>query len=241
MKRVFCRQEIQSYFEHHLGKLKPSQSGQAMARCVFHDDHIASLSVNLETGEWFCFACNSGGAITQFQMRISKCDPATARRELRLWLKGKTSGAEATRRKIVEAYDYTDETGVLLKQVVRFSPKSFAQRKPDGEGWIWNVAGVRDVPYRLSEVMRAQTVFIDVAKSASHHQSHTEIASDNPCYRDLFVIVASFRANDRVQEISGQELMSGVTDPCLRRPCNSSSGVIQFKFCSAVRDAQQSS
>jgi hypothetical protein len=28
-------------------------------------------------------------------------------------------------------------------------------------------------------------VWIDVDKSASHHQSRNEIASDNPCYRHL--------------------------------------------------------
>ena len=161
MKRGFGRQDIQSYFEHHLGKLKPNQNGQAMARCVFHHDHRPSLSINLETGQWKCFACNSGGGIIQFQMRVGKCDRATARRELRTWLTVKTSGGEATRRKIVETYDYTDETGVLLKQVVRFSPKDFSQRKPDGKGgWIWNVQDVRNLPYRLSEVLRAQTVFI---------------------------------------------------------------------------------
>jgi hypothetical protein len=94
-------------------------------------------------------------------MLLRKCDRAAARRELRTWLKGKTSGGEATRGKIVETYDYTDETGVVLKQVVRFSPKGFSQRKPDGKGgWIGYVRGVRDVPYRLSEVLRAQTVFV---------------------------------------------------------------------------------
>lgn len=41
----------------------------------------------------------------------------------------------------LEAYDYTDEAGKLLYQVVRFEPKSFAQRRkdPHGEGWVWGL------------------------------------------------------------------------------------------------------
>ena len=94
-------------------------------------------------------------------MLLRKCDRATARRELRPWLGGGSRKPDSSPRKIVATYDYTDENDVLLKQVVRFSPKGFAQRKRDGKGgWIWDVQGVRNVPFRLSEVMRAQTVFI---------------------------------------------------------------------------------
>ena len=32
----------------------------------------------------------------------------------------------------VAHYDYIDEQGVLLYQVVRFEPKTFPQRRPDG-------------------------------------------------------------------------------------------------------------
>ena len=49
-----------------------------------------------------------------------------------------------------------DEGGNLLYQVVRYHPKAFKQRRPDGRGgWIWNVDGVRRVPYRLPELIEA--------------------------------------------------------------------------------------
>jgi putative DNA primase/helicase len=35
--------------------------------------------------------------------------------------------------KEVAAYDYHDENGKLLYQVVRFEPKDFRQRRPNGE------------------------------------------------------------------------------------------------------------
>ncbi len=59
-------------------------------------------------------------------------------------------------RRLVAAYDYRDEVGTLLYQAVRFEPKGFAQRRPDGYGgWVWNLAGVRHVPYRLPELLAA--------------------------------------------------------------------------------------
>jgi hypothetical protein len=66
--------------------------------------------------------------------------------------------------KIVATYDYRDESGRLLFQVVRLEPKDFRQRCPDGAGgWIWKTRGVRKVLYRLPELLAApadEKVFI---------------------------------------------------------------------------------
>ena len=45
----------------------------------------------------------------------------------------------------------------MLFQVVRYDhPKTFKQRRPDDRGgWVWNVKGVRQVPYRLPELIEA--------------------------------------------------------------------------------------
>ena len=42
-------------------------------------------------------------------------------------------------RPVIEAtYDYRDEAGRLTYQVVRYPPKDFRQRRPDGSGgWVW--------------------------------------------------------------------------------------------------------
>ena len=65
------------------------------------------------------------------------------------------SGQQAKQKpQIVATYDYTDEQGVLLFQVVRFEPKDFRQRRPDGNGdWGWKLGDVRRVPYRLPELL----------------------------------------------------------------------------------------
>lgn len=53
-------------------------------------------------------------------------------------------------------YEYNDEEGNLLFQVVRLPGKRFYQRQPDGSGgWINNLKGVRRVPYRLPQVIEA--------------------------------------------------------------------------------------
>jgi len=55
---------------------------------------------------------------------------------------------------IEATYDYRDEAGALVFQVVRKSGKRFLQRKPDGAGgWVWKLDGVRRVPYRLPELV----------------------------------------------------------------------------------------
>lgn len=57
---------------------------------------------------------------------------------------------------IVATYDYLDQTGALTYQVVRFDPKDFRQRRPDGHGgWTWNLNGTRRVLYRLGNVLKA--------------------------------------------------------------------------------------
>jgi len=56
---------------------------------------------------------------------------------------------------VVAEYEYRDESGALLSVVERRAPKAFRQRRPDparpGE-WVWNLAGVRRVLYRLPEL-----------------------------------------------------------------------------------------
>jgi len=67
-----------------------------------------------------------------------------------------TKNNDFAEKKIVKTYDYGDESGELLYQVVRYDPRDFRQRRPDANGdWIWNLQGVRRVPYRLQELLQA--------------------------------------------------------------------------------------
>jgi putative DNA primase/helicase len=69
--------------------------------------------------------------------------------------------SESVQRSVITAaYDYTDEAGKLLYQVVRTDPKGFFQRRPDGYGGWINKKGERQVLYRLREVVEAPIVFV---------------------------------------------------------------------------------
>ncbi|HUZ45211.1 MAG TPA: hypothetical protein VMW54_01100 [Terriglobia bacterium] len=63
--------------------------------------------------------------------------------------------------KVVFRYSYYDESYHLLYEKVRLSPKGFYCQKPDGRGgWTRNLEGIRQVLYRLPEVLRARRVII---------------------------------------------------------------------------------
>jgi len=66
--------------------------------------------------------------------------------------------------RISKIYDYKDAGGNLLFQVVRFEPKSFAQRRPFNDDFVWGLGDIEPVLYRLPEVTQAiqdgKTIFI---------------------------------------------------------------------------------
>jgi hypothetical protein len=65
-------------------------------------------------------------------------------------------GSTRTLGELTATYDYVDENGELLYQVCRFTPKTFRQRRPDGRGgWTWRIKGVRQILYRLPDVLQA--------------------------------------------------------------------------------------
>ena len=66
-------------------------------------------------------------------------------------------GDQPPRGRVRHTYDYTDSTGALVFQVLRYEPKRFSQRRPDPDhpgGWINNLQGVDRVPYRLPDVLQ---------------------------------------------------------------------------------------
>src|SRR6516225_2748292 len=87
---------------------------------------------------------------------------------------------------IVEAqYDYRDENGALLYQIIRLKPKGFYQRRPDGNGgWDHKLDGVRRVIYRWPEILQFPdgSVFVcegekDADRVASLGHCATTVAS----------------------------------------------------------------
>lgn len=124
------------------------RDGCYKALCPAHDDHNPSLSVRevAENGqEKVLLKCWAG------------CDTEAVLEKLGLGWKDLFSGGETgSPSRIVATYDYTDAAGNLLHQTVRFEPKRFSQRRPDGNGgWAWNLRGLEPVLYGLPNVCRA--------------------------------------------------------------------------------------
>jgi 5S rRNA maturation endonuclease (ribonuclease M5) len=119
------------------------------------------VTIDVAKQVWHCNDHKVGGSIIDWIKTEKNISAINAMREL-----GVGENKSRARKEFVCAYDYTDESGNLLFQAVRYklpSPenKTFSQRQPNGKGgWIWNLKGVRRVLYRLREVIAAQTVIV---------------------------------------------------------------------------------
>jgi DNA primase len=149
--------------------LKARRSGSAwMARCPAHDDANPSLGLRAADGK-ILLHCYAG---------CTQRDVIEALKARGLWEPSREG--QNMNRRIVATYDYTDESGELLYQVVRYEPKDFRQRHPDGRGgWIWK-KGPRQVLYRLREALEAPIVFVtEGEKDAETLRSHGFVATTN--------------------------------------------------------------
>ena len=88
-----------------------------------------SLAIDVANARWFDYEANAGGGVLDL-IRLQGHEDALS------WLRGEGFLATPQRApRIVETYDYRDEGGALLFQVVRLDPKDFRQRRPDGR-WL---------------------------------------------------------------------------------------------------------
>jgi hypothetical protein len=149
-----CVERVRSALEACGCKVKKTTDGY-VSTCPTHDDRNPSLSLSeADDGSALlhCHAshgCTCEGIVARIGLRMADLYPDEPKSE----------------RRLVATYDYTDEAGALLYQVVRYDPKDFRQRRPDGAGgWVWNMANVRRVLYRLPLVLEAvrqnETVYV---------------------------------------------------------------------------------
>jgi hypothetical protein len=156
---------VNEQLENLLGKLdgvRKTSPKQYIAICPAHDDDKPSLSIG--GGATFVLLhCQAGCATKDVLAAVGLVEadlyPPREKRSA-----ARPKRASENERKIVATYDYCDVDGTLLYQAVRYDPKDFRQRRPDGKGgWIGSVKGVKVVPYRLPELLAAdaaQLVFI---------------------------------------------------------------------------------
>jgi RecA-family ATPase len=147
---------------------KKSEYTTTCPRC--NDGGYLNVKINHEGVAWYCHHCKEGGG-EKFDKRSSN-----------------GNGADTSLGLIKAVFDYVDEDGKRLFQVLRFEPvgqpKTFRQRTgPDQKKW--SVDGVRIVPFRLPELMNDlalwSTIFIvEGEKDVNTLRSHSIPATTNP-------------------------------------------------------------
>lgn len=146
-----------------------------VARCPVHPDNKPSLAIRIADDGKILAHCHAG------------CDQRMV--AAALGLEGSKSSAEWTPHgDAIAVYDYQDETGRTLFQVLRTASKMFPQRRPDPTtktGWRWQLGDVRRVPFRLPHLIEAvkagQTVYVaEGEKDALALVARGKIATCNP-------------------------------------------------------------
>ena len=130
--------------------------------CPAHEDRSPSLTVTEGDDGRVLMHCHGGCDTADILARLELTagdlfEPTDTRNRVQRDVLGPAEvGNGNGRREIVATYDYTDSAGQLLFQVVRFAPKDFRQRRPDGHGgWEWRLGDVERVLYRLPKVLAA--------------------------------------------------------------------------------------
>jgi Protein of unknown function (DUF3631) len=175
---MFSASQIEEIATKLLGKPNRGLSTKHELRFGTH----GSLSVDLEKGAFFDHEADEGGGIFDL-IRREGHDPKEwlERHGFRSGTKprSKPSGGNGVEGEshwcLVNTWSYTGENGAEVYQVRRFEngkigkdgkpEKKYYQRRPDGNGgYVNNVHGVRQVPYRLPQLIEAvaagQVIFI---------------------------------------------------------------------------------
>jgi hypothetical protein len=138
---VFTSSEIRRYIEARVPGLHERSGPEWDAPCPIHQGKDRNFSINTETGQWFCHSqCGRGGDLFDLEEALHGGDFPTRKAEIFRVVgrsepskpaKSSTGGWREEAR-----YPYTDESGGLLYEVVRYrkpdGAKTFVQVRPSG-------------------------------------------------------------------------------------------------------------
>lgn len=154
-----------------------NSGGAFVARCPAHEDRNPSLSIKPGTSQPVVLHCHAGCDVDSIlaALGLTFQDISAPREERPRDADEWTPAGPAS-----DVYDYRDEAGNLLFQVLRVpqpgGAKTFRQRVPDPSaksGWRWSIGDTRRVPYRLPEVLSAIADGRDVYVVEGEKDVHT--------------------------------------------------------------------
>ncbi|SET51154.1 ATP-binding protein [Nonomuraea wenchangensis] len=161
-----------------------AQPGGYMALCPAHPDNKQSLSVTRGKEQPVVFHCHAMCETEDILAALGLswpdlCKPREQRDQHAEW---------TPRGPAVAVYDYVDEDGKLLFQVMRTADKQFPCRVPDPsrpKGWSWRLGDTRRPLYRLPKVIEGirdgHVIFITEGEKDVHTlEKQGLVATCNP-------------------------------------------------------------
>lgn len=196
-----------------LPSAKPQGDGWE-AKCPAHEDERASLSIGIGDDGRALVKCHAG------------CTAADIVRALGLTLADLFPAKPQRFQPADITYDYHNETGQLLFQVVRSRGKQFWQRRPNGNGgWVNDIKGVRRVLYRLPEIKGHQAVLIaEGEKDVNTLRAQGFTATTNPCgaghWRDEYATLLKQAGCTRVAILPDNDPAGDMHARAVARSCH---------------------
>lgn len=157
---TFSPSEVRSYWISRIPRLNASTHREWRCPCPIHQGTNPNFAINSETGLAQCHStCGRGWDMISYEMEISGLDFPKAKE--RVFDVVGRANVPWDERNVEAKYDYTDESGKLLYQVLRYYGKDFKQRRPsDDGGWVWSIKNIEWVPFQLPKVVKADFVGI---------------------------------------------------------------------------------
>ena len=133
-----------------LDGVKAEGTGRWSARCPAHEDRVASLSVSRGNDGRALIYCHAGCKARDIVERIGL-------RVTDLFAQAPSTSSNG-QRQIVATYDYSDQAGVLLFQVVRYQPKDFRQLLVVARSRSWRQPGTTADTSSCSQALHVQVL-----------------------------------------------------------------------------------
>lgn len=125
-----------------------------------------SKEVNLKKGTFYDFEDDVGGGVIDL-VRLNEGAQLAGMPQLLERKFGISRNMERDLRPkefLSKVFHYHDEHGELCYQVLRYEPRRFLQRRPEGDEWVYKMDGVQPLPYRLTELLANPDAVVFIAE-----------------------------------------------------------------------------